>query len=114
MVNVIGDDDWVVNENDDDSEVNKFVFAVMNDMVIGVNEHVLEMRFDAFSMDFQFNLIIVIIENTIHNYSQVSHKIFHQKTETRNCSTDFQQVSRQYCQNLFEKIILCRYAKIYL
>lgn len=62
VVNEIDDDDWVANENDGDWVVNKFVFAVMNDMVVEVNEHVLEMMFDAFSMDFQFN---VINENTI-------------------------------------------------
>lgn len=61
--NVIDDDDdWVANENDDCLVVNKFLFAVMNDMIIEANEHVLEMMFDAFSMEIQIDFVN---ENTI-------------------------------------------------
>lgn len=56
VVNVIDADDEVANGSDDDWVVNKFVFVVMNDMIVVVNEHVLEMMFDAYSI--QINSIV--------------------------------------------------------
>lgn len=66
VVNVIDADDVVVvaNENDDDWVANKFVSAVMNDMIVEVNEHVSGMMIDAYSIDLQFNFFHN--ENTIY------------------------------------------------
>lgn len=70
VVNVIDDDD-VANENDDDWVANKFVFVVMNEMVVEVNEHVSEM-IDAFLII--FNSIQFFNKNTIVTLIQTHKK----------------------------------------
>lgn len=101
VVNVIDADDVVVvaNENDDDWVANKCVSAVMNDMIVEVNEHESGMMVDAYSID--FNLIFFHNENTITCKCK---KLYHIKLGSEFCTTEFQQVSRQYCQNEFEKV----------